>query len=61
MIDADGLALVLWIGFGGLAFLLFAWLVELYQGRDMRRRRARRDMLRRYLDLLAQDHDQWSK
>ena len=61
MIDADGLALMLWIAGGGLVFILAAWLVELYQGRDMRRRARRRALLRRYLSTLEQDHDAWTR
>lgn len=61
MSDPDGFALLFWMALGGLAFLLAAWLVELYQGRDMRRRARRRAMLNRYLEALDQDRDSWTR
>lgn len=61
MIDADGLALAFWIASGGLLLLLVAWAVELYQGRDMRRRARRRAALERYVHALNQDRDSWTQ
>jgi hypothetical protein len=53
--NADGLALLLWVGAAFLAFVLVAIAVEWWQGRDMRRRERQRQALRRYCDLIL-DH-----
>lgn len=50
--DADGLALMLAMGAGGLAALLVAFAVEWWRARGMRRRLREREALRRYCNSI---------
>ena len=65
MIDPDGLAFLLEWALIGAGALLLAWVAEIYQGREMRKRQRKRVALERYLGLvypkdrheLHQEHD----
>lgn len=55
--NADGIAFMLWACIAGLLVLGVAWAIELYQSREMRRRRKRAAAYRRYVASLTPNRE----